>query len=144
MTFNTAIEEMLEKFDIDTDEVKELIDVTNYDIDTLELIKQDLNTIMDVIPEAREKVLGKEKYHKQGSTVIYSFDSFEIDFLGWRKYYKGEAGRPADVCHKEDLGQERTVMNQFGYHESSVSAVSMTDRKASCFKRCRCRWQDRR
>ena len=97
MTFNTAIEEMLEKLDIDTDEVKKLIDVTNYDIDTLELIKQDLNTIMDVIPEAREKVLGKEKYHKQGSTVIYSFDSFEIDFLGWRKYCKGEAGRPADV-----------------------------------------------
>ena len=42
----------------------------------------DSQTIYQIMPEVRKAQWGEEKYHKYGSTAVFAFDTFMLDFEG--------------------------------------------------------------
>lgn len=56
----------------------------------------DSQTIYQIMPEVRKAQWGEEKYHKYGSTAVFAFDTFMLDFEGWKAFYNGTGDRPDD------------------------------------------------
>ena len=96
MTFASALNELGKVYGLNFDMAKEIQAAANSEVNAAMQMKRDRKAVTESIKEARNKVFGNEKYHKQGSTVVYSFDTFIMDFSGWKRYYKGEGERPVD------------------------------------------------
>ena len=95
-SFRFPISALEAAFDPDKDELAEILAEFNYPYEDVDELIEKSNTAWMSILDARNKLWGTEKYHKQGSTVVYCFDSFMADFDGWRKYFAGNGKRPVD------------------------------------------------
>ena len=78
------------------DSLGDLIKGTSYPIKEAFLKAMDRQTIMQTMPEVRKAQWGEEKYHKYGSTAVFSFNTFMLDFEGWKAFYDGTGERPDD------------------------------------------------
>jgi len=96
MSFNPAMETLYSILQPELRDFAMKVISAGIDITALEQIKLKDQKDAYNISTARSELWGDEKYHKQGSTVVYCFDTFMADFDGWRRYYAGNGDRPVD------------------------------------------------